>query len=114
MDFQKDSPIWRQISDQLGDEILQARWKEGERIPSVRERAADLGVNPNTVIRAYGALEEAGVIVNQRGLGYFVATGGTEKLRAARKQEFLEKEWPLILKKMAMLGLTASDKELWK
>ena len=73
MAFNNDKAIYLQIADRLSDEILVGTYKAFDRIPSVREYAAKLGVNANTAVKAYDQLAQEGVIYNKRGLGYFVA-----------------------------------------
>ena len=73
MEFSQPKGIYQQIADQMRDRILAGEWHEGERIPSVRELAVGVGVNPNTVTKSYQALLDRAIIENQRGLGYFVA-----------------------------------------
>ena len=73
MAFNNDKAIYLQIADRLSDEILAGTYKAFDRIPSVREYAATLGVNANTAVKAYDQLAQEGIIYNKRGLGYFVA-----------------------------------------
>ena len=65
-------PVYRQIMEQVRRMIVAGRLPAGERIPSVRELAVTLGINPLTVGKAYGELERAGIIEMRRGLGMFV------------------------------------------
>ncbi len=60
-----------QIAEYIHDLILSNVWEDGQRIPSVRDMAMELEVNPNTVIRTYSLLQEEGTLENQRGIGYF-------------------------------------------
>ncbi len=66
-------PIYRQVMDQLKMQVATERLKVGERIPSVRQLALSLAVNPLTIAKAYTELEREGVIETQRGVGTFVA-----------------------------------------
>ena len=79
MNFNTEKPIYLQIVDVISDRILSGELKGGDRIPSVREYGADIGVNPNTMMRSYEKLTADGIIYNKRGIGYFVAdaTPGT-------------------------------------
>ena len=108
MDFKKQKPIYHQIADMLCDRIVGDEWKAEERIPSVRDVAIQLGVNPNTVMRVYEKLTAEGIIYNKRGIGYFVSGEAREKILDTQRQEFLEKEVPTIRRKMDLLGLDAS------
>ena len=109
MEFDSNKPIYLQICDGIGEAILAGTLKEGDRIPSVREYGAEIGVNPNTVARSYERLTDTGVIFTKRGLGYFVAEGAKKAVKNAAKKEFLENEVPAFLHKMEVLGLTLDD-----
>lgn len=68
----KKRPICPQLCEQICVNIACGRYKEGERMPSVREMAVEAGVNPNTVQRAYETLETQGVLYSVRGSGWFI------------------------------------------
>ena len=80
MNFKDNNPIYLQIAERICDEILQGRYSEDDRIPSVREYAAMVEVNANTVVRTFDHLQSLEVIYNKRGLGYFVAKGAIRRL----------------------------------
>ena len=84
MEFSQPKGIYQQIAEQMRDRILAGEWEEGERIPSVRELAAGVGVNPNTVTKSYQALLDREIIENQRGLGYFVAADAKKRIGTLR------------------------------
>ena len=65
MDFHSDKPIYLQIADTLCESILCGTLKAEDRIPSVREYGAQIGVNPNTVMRTYEKLTDDGIIYNK-------------------------------------------------
>ena len=109
MEFKKTRTIYDQIADHICENILQKRWHVGDRIPSVREMAAQIEVNPNTVMRAYTSLQELSIIVNQRGKGYFVAENSQEKVRNRKKKEFMQEELPALLKTMKLLNMTPDE-----
>jgi len=106
MEFQSQTAIWMQIAQQIAARIMAGEWPPGERIPSVRELAAEIQVNPNTVARSVVFLQDAGVIVNQRGIGYFVAGDGVDKAREMRKRAFLEDLAPVFFKTVGQLGIS--------
>lgn len=108
MDFHSDKPIYLQIADTLCEQILSGSMKAEDRIPSVREYGAQIGVNPNTVMRTYEKLTDDGIIYNKRGIGYFVSADAREKILEVQKADFLSKEVPAIRRKMELLGLDAS------
>jgi DNA-binding transcriptional regulator YhcF (GntR family) len=85
--------------------ILSGEWMECERIVSVRELAAEVGVNPNTVMRSYEKLDADGIIFNRRGIGYFVADGAKEHIKQLERQKFIDEELPKLRERLALLGL---------
>lgn len=89
------------------ENILSGALKADDRIPSVREYGAQIGVNPNTVMRVYEKLTADGIIYNKRGIGYFVSPNAREKILEVQRADFLEKEVPAIKRKMELLGLDA-------
>ena len=105
MEFDSNKPIYLQISDSLCERILSGELKPEDRILSVRELGAEIGVNPNTVARSYEKLTDAGIIYTKRGLGYFVAPGAKEIVLDAERKSFLENEWPKLLKRAELLDI---------
>lgn len=98
--------LYLQVADQIGDEILRYTYTDGQRIPSVRETAARYEVNVNTVIRAYDYLSNAKVIINRRGVGYFVAERARVAVRMLRYKEMDEEgtlDW--IFERLALLNV---------
>ena len=106
MNFSAEKPIFLQIADAICDRILSGELKGEDRIPSVREYGADIGVNPNTMMRSYEKLTADGVINNKRGIGYFVSPDAREQILILQRREFLEKDVPAIKQRLALLGLT--------
>ncbi len=111
MDFDNSRPIYLQIVDFFYENILIRRWKEEERIPSVREIAMMVEVNPNTAIRAFTYLQEQEVIYNKRGIGYFVSENGYDKVLTIKKNEFIEVIIPDVFKKMGLLDVKFEELE---
>ncbi len=105
MEFSQPKGIYLQIADRVRDRILRGEWKAEERIPSIRELAVELGVNPNTVTRSYQALVERGLIANQRGRGYFVSANAVARALKEMREEFLREELPRIVRMMRLLGI---------
>ena len=83
--FRNDQPIYAQLVDQITLAILSGAFAPGERLPAVRDLAAQAGVNPNTMQRALAQLESTGLIFAQRTAGRFV-TQDTAVIAAAREQ----------------------------
>jgi GntR family transcriptional regulator len=109
MEFGDSNAIYLQIADQLCENILLKRWKPGDRIPSVREMAVSIEVNPNTVMRTYTYLQEKGIVYNKRGIGFYVTDDGYQKTSELRKEDFLNQELPKIFKAMSLLNLSMDD-----
>lgn len=109
MEFSQPKGIYLQIADRMRDRILQGEWQPGERIPSIRELAVDIGVNPNTVTKSYQSLMERDIIENQRGLGYFVSAGARDKILADLKEEFVRDELPRVFKTMRLLEMEIDE-----
>ena len=78
MEFNSNKPIYLQICDAICEQILSGTLRPDERIPSVREYGAEIGVNPNTIMRSYEKLTADGIIYNKRGIGYFISPDALE------------------------------------
>jgi GntR family transcriptional regulator len=109
MEFGDSNAIYLQIADQLCENILLNKWNPGDRIPSVRELAVSIEVNPNTVMRTFNYLQDKGIIYNKRGIGYFVSDDGFEKTMNLRKEDFVNHELPKLFKAMSLLNLNMDD-----
>ena len=109
MDFNNTQPIYLQIADYVCDQIQLNTWKTDEKIPSVRELAVMLEVNPNTVMRSYEHLQNQDIIYTKRGMGYFTQTNAAKNILKARQEQFLKEELPQVFKKMLLLGITLAD-----
>ena len=109
IDFKSSKGIFQQIADNISHQILEGKILPGERIPSVRDLSVEFEVNRNTLLRTYSILEEAGIIVNKRGVGFFVSEDAVEIIRNIEKKEFFENDLPLFIRKVQLLGLKQSD-----
>lgn len=109
MEFDNNKPIYLQIADNICDRILKAEFKAGERIPSVREWGAGIGVNPNTVAHSYEILTDKGIIYNQRGIGFFVTGTATELILNEQRKSFIENELPAFIKRAELLGINIKN-----
>ncbi|MFH1213433.1 MAG: GntR family transcriptional regulator [Candidatus Neomarinimicrobiota bacterium] len=105
MEFGINQAIYLQIVDYLCETILAGKWKEGEKIPAIREMAVNLEVNPNTVMRSYAYLQERNIIYNQRGIGFFVAEGGLAGTRRIKHADFVQNTLPRLFKIMDLLEI---------
>ena len=109
MEFSENKSIYLQICDAICERILSGELAPDSRIPSVREYGAEIGVNPNTVMRSYEKLTVEGIIYNRRGIGYFISPDAQKIVMETQKEEFLKNELPQILKRMKLLGIDPKD-----
>ena len=109
MKFKESKSIYLQIADRICDEILQGQYTEEERIPSVREYAATVEVNANTVVRTYDYLQGQEIIHNKRGIGYFVAPGARELIHSLRKDIFLKEELDYFFRQIKTLDIPIKE-----
>jgi GntR family transcriptional regulator len=111
MEFKDNQAIYLQIADLFCENILLRKWKTDEKIPSVREIAIEVEVNPNTAMRTYTYLQEKGIIYNKRGIGFFVAETGYEKSLSLKKEKFYNQDLPVFFKTMKLLGISINEIE---
>ena len=109
MQFRDDQAIYVQIADLMCENILSGVWTPGQRIPSIRETAEASQVNPNTVMRTYGFLEQKGIIRNQRGVGFFLADDADEITRRLSRENFESRELPRMFRTMDLLRIGIDD-----
>ena len=109
MNFKDNKPIYIQIAEHICDDVLAGIYRADERIPSVREFAASVEVNANTVVRSYDYLQQSGIIYNKRGLGYFVADGAAKIITDMRRKQILGDELSLMFSRMATIGISPNE-----
>ncbi|MDQ2994738.1 MAG: GntR family transcriptional regulator [Pseudomonadota bacterium] len=109
MDYSDLKPIYLQIVDTICEHVLNGSWPAGERIPSLREMAITMQVNPNTLMRSYSYLEEQEIISMSRGVGYFLADDARKRVLALKKQEFLSQDMPKLFKMMDLLEMDVNE-----
>lgn len=109
MDFKSSKGIFLQIADNLCHQVLEGQLNPGDRVPSVRDLAAEFEVNRNTVMRTYSILEESGIFDNKRGIGFFISENAAELVRNSEKNNFFSHELPDFLRKVRLLKLNTSD-----
>ena len=86
LDYRDIRPIYAQITDEVRQQITAGVLVQGDKLPSVRELAVELSINPNTIQRAYMTLEQEGLIYPVKGKGNFVAD--TQKIQEKYKEDF--------------------------
>ncbi len=104
-----DKAIYMQIADRLCDEIISGKYKDDDRIPSVREYSVLLEVNTNTVVKAYDYLSREEIINTKRGLGYFVINGAKQHILKMRRNEFMQQTLPEVFRQMKLLGIGINE-----
>ena len=106
LNYRDARPIYEQIKERLRQLILSGAIREGERMPSVRELAAEVAINPNTIMRAYRELESEGFVYSVQGKGTFA--GRLSEVDTSRKQLLLQK-FRDSAKELLQLGVTMEE-----
>lgn len=109
MIFKENKAIYLQIADKICDDVLSGHFMPDTRIPSVREYAASVEVNANTVMRAYDYLQQQSVIYNKRGIGFFISADARNIILEVRKNEFFADEIDYFFNRLMSLGVTARE-----
>jgi DNA-binding transcriptional regulator YhcF (GntR family) len=113
MEFRDNEAIYLQIAAYVGQNILLGKWPAEQKIPSVRDLAVELQVNLNTVMRSYEFLESLGAIYNKRGLGFFVSPAGHEKIKAYRKERFIQQDLNVFFNNVYLLDIAPEEIMQW-
>jgi GntR family transcriptional regulator len=108
IDLKSGVPIYRQIIDQVKSAIATGTLGPGDRLPTVRQLAVDLSVNPNTVSRAYNELELTGLVETQMGSGTFIGSKRVERDDVERRR-MLEQICQEFLSRASSHGFTLAD-----
>jgi len=87
LDLKSGVPVYRQIIDQVFGAIASGGLIGGDQLPTVRQLAVDLSINPNTVVRAYRELEIRGIVTTQQGIGTFVTPHHVQPDEAERQRQ---------------------------
>ena len=109
MKFNDKKSIFLQIADYFYERILLKKMNDNDRIPSVRELAIDIEVNPNTVMRTYQHLQDNRIIYNKRGIGYFISEQAYDKALEIKKNTFINDDLPDFFKTLDLLNLSIDD-----
>lgn len=106
-EFQVSKPIYMQIVDKIMIDIIQGKQEFGEKLPSVREMAVQMGVNPNTIQRTYAELERMGIVETRRGQGTFVLSNELmqNELSSKMQAEVID----TFIRKMQELGVAKNE-----
>lgn len=106
-EFNDKAPIYLQIVDLIKMDIVTGKLKSKNKLPSVREMASNLNVNPNTLQRSYQELERLGIVYTQRGTGTFV--GEEKSMVEDLKNEMAKEVIDSFILRMKSLGFTSND-----
>jgi GntR family transcriptional regulator len=108
IDPRSAQPLFEQIAFAVKEAVARGELQAGQKLPSVRELAQDLAINPNTVVRAYDALNRDGVVVRRQGAGCFV-TGRTSALNGRERRRQLDELVGRMVTEAFHLGFSAED-----
>lgn len=109
MIFSDTTPIYLQIADYVSEQIIMQKWQPETRIPSVRELGVTLEVNPNTILRSYDYLQTHQIIINKRGIGYFVTQDAILRINTLKRESFFQKDIPILAKSMTLLNISIEE-----
>ena len=105
MEFRDNKAIYLQIADFVCEQIMLGKWPSEQKIPSVRELAMAMEVNPNTVMRTYDLLQQKNVIQNKRGVGLFVTDMAIASITDYQKAQFIDEELPTVFRNIYLLNI---------
>src|SRR5688572_25317748 len=108
-EWNDSQPIYRQLRDRVVAMILDGVLSEGDPLPSVRNVAAELRVNPITVLKGYQQLVDEQLVEARRGRGMFINEGARRLLLDAERRRFLSEEWPKVHATIQRLGLALEE-----
>jgi GntR family transcriptional regulator len=108
LDAHSGVPVYRQLIDQVQGAIAMGSLRSGDQLPTVRQVAVELEINPNTVLRAYREMEIRGLLDTQQGTGTFIAERPTEPPRGERDRQLAQLATELVSRAGAS-GFTVSD-----
>ncbi|HEY1903442.1 MAG TPA: GntR family transcriptional regulator [Terracidiphilus sp.] len=90
LDLHSGMPVYRQIMDQVRGGVAVGSLTAGDQLPTVRQLAVDLEINPNTVVRAYRELELGGLLETHQGTGTFISTQKMKRADAQREKQLAQ------------------------
>jgi GntR family transcriptional regulator len=109
LDMASGVPVYRQIIDQVSAGMATRSLKPGDQLPTVRQLAVDLAINPNTVVRAYRELEIRGVLETQQGTGTFISDQETKPDDAVDRNRRLDLIMDEFVARAGAGGFTVND-----
>lgn len=109
MEFRPNYPIYLQVADYVCEGLLKGEWRNGDKLPALKDLAVTASVNPNTVIKGLAYLVDNNILSTQRGVGYFFTADARAITLALKRRQFIDEVLPTVFGSMAMLGLDISD-----
>ncbi len=107
--FEQPKGIYQQIADQICERIINGEYQSNEKLPSVRELAVSLQVNPNTVVHSYQFLVDKQIVKNHRGRGHFVSENAQMQILQELKIRFIKDDIPRIFATMEKVGICIDE-----
>lgn len=115
MKFRDNQAIYLQIAEYVCEQILVRKWHLGAKVLSIRELAIEMEVNPNTVQRSYDLLQQRQIIINKRGVGYFVDEDALERILSFKREQFVQHELPAFFRNLYLLKMDLKEvKQLYE
>jgi GntR family transcriptional regulator len=112
VNFKPNYSIYLQVADFVCEKVLTGAWRDGDKLPAVKDLAVLTSVNPNTVIKALTWLQDNEILSTQRGVGYFLTDGATARTLALKRREFIEEDLPDVFASMQLLGVDLAELEV--
>ncbi|GAA1655048.1 GntR family transcriptional regulator [Actinoplanes couchii] len=107
--FDDRSPIYRQIADQIKDDVFRGLLAAGAQVMSTNQYAAYYRINPATAAKAFQQLVDEGVLYKRRGVGMFVHDGAQQRLREQRRERFFAQVLEPMAAEARELGIPVAD-----
>ncbi|MDP4277074.1 MAG: GntR family transcriptional regulator [Bacteroidota bacterium] len=109
MEFKPSKSIFLQIAETICRQVMEGTLQPGDRVPSLRDLAAEYEVNRNTLMRTFSLLSADGIIENKRGVGFYVSDNAIRVIFKIERTDFFTNELPDIIQKAKLLKLTSAD-----
>ena len=109
MNFKPNYSIYLQVADFICEKVLTGAWRDGDKLPAVKDLAVVTSVNPNTVIKAITWLQDNGILAPQRGVGHFLTEGAAARTLALKRRQFIEEDLPDVFASMQLLGVDMDE-----
>ncbi len=111
--FDDRAPIYRQIADQIRQDVVEGSLREDEQVMSTTQYATNFRINPATAAKAFAELIDEGVLYQKRGLGTFVKPGARERLLQERRERFFEDVLQPVLDEAKRIGISTTAIEAY-